>query len=234
MITEHNICWIQIKLQVTRLHNHRQNVLHWRRPGRGWSWSSRCCRRLCSSWTWGSHLAPSVQNTNKREFIEPDSSSGGENTDTLSACGVASPGRCWQASSPQTGPSSRPFAPGGWGGWGGRCWPWGAGGRTAGKHPERTGQTWREQRHKTVILMMNKSLLIESADSLSVTLCHSQCQVLSLLPHDADSALFGQDGRVLVTDLLVEQHVGVPVSPPHVWVRVGYKHRNKNIKYLDF
>ncbi len=50
---------------------------------------------------------------------------------------------------------------------------------------------------------------------------HSQCKVLSFLSHDADSALFGQDGRVLVTDLLIEQHVGIPVPPPHIRVWVG-------------
>ncbi len=63
---------------------------------------------------------------------------------------------------------------------------------------------------------------------------HSQCKVLSFLSHDADSALFGQDGRVLVTDLLIEQHVGVPVPPPHIRVWVGcaqtrtYKHTHQS------
>lgn len=49
----------------------------------------------------------------------------------------------------------------------------------------------------------------------------SQRQVLSFLPHDADSTFLGQNRRVLVADLLVEEHVGVPVSPPHVGIRVG-------------
>ncbi len=61
----------------------------------------------------------------------------------------------------------------------------------------------------------------------------SQCQVLSLLPHDADSALFGQDGRVLVTDLLIKQHVGVPVPPPHIRVRVSYTHKHTQTKHLN-
>lgn len=49
----------------------------------------------------------------------------------------------------------------------------------------------------------------------------SQREVLGFLPHDADSTFLGQNGRVLVADLLVEEHVGVPVSPPHVGIRVG-------------
>lgn len=50
---------------------------------------------------------------------------------------------------------------------------------------------------------------------------NSQREVLGFLPHDADAAFLGQNGRVLVADLLVEEHVGVPVSPPHVGIGVG-------------
>lgn len=51
---------------------------------------------------------------------------------------------------------------------------------------------------------------------------NSQGEILCLLPHDADSTLFGQDGGVLVTDALVEQHIGVPVAPPHIRIGVRY------------
>lgn len=38
-----------------------EDILHWQKPGRGWSWSNRCCRHLCSSWTSDFHLSPSTQ-----------------------------------------------------------------------------------------------------------------------------------------------------------------------------
>lgn len=59
---------------------------------------------------------------------------------------------------------------------------------------------------------------------------HSQREVLSFLPHDADSTFFGQDGGVLVTDLLIEKHVGVPVPPPDI--RVGVSCTETNIHYI--
>ena len=78
---------------------------------------------------------------------------------------------------------------------------------------------------ENVNFRLNKSFFFKYiARRISISiLCDSQCEVFGFLSHDTDSALFGKDRRVLVTDPLVEQHVGIPVPPPHVWVRVGYK-----------
>lgn len=54
----------------------------------------------------------------------------------------ALPDRCWRAFSLQTGPSSLPCGPDGWGEWDGHCWLLGGVERTVGKHQEKMEQTW--------------------------------------------------------------------------------------------
>lgn len=125
-----------------------KDILHWQKLGRGWSWSSRCCRHLCSSWTSDFHLSPSMPNTNGHlsiQLITATTTKINKQISKLKNHAVSSqlPDRYWQASSPQKAPSSLPYEPGGWGEWDGRCWPWGDGERIVGIHQEKMAQTCR-------------------------------------------------------------------------------------------
>lgn len=139
--------------------------------------------------------------------------------------------------------------------WGARRRLWGnirRGGCRPGKHRDNTAEWWqvvlwaalpRLIKH-FLCIVQNKwfksrgfdnsskgsdcCLTQRSGDSSTWWKTDSQCEILSFLPHNADSAFFGQDRRVLVTDFLVEQHVGVPVSPPYIGVRVGCTQRHKS------
>lgn len=130
-------------------------------------------------------------------------------------CQIMGPERSWQASSPQTGPFSLLSWPAGWAEWAGHYWLWGVVEMTGGKCLERKVQTWEKENisfRKTIGMWF-----------ISVKLHNSQRQVLGFLSHNADTALFGQHGRVLFTDALVEEHVSVPVASPHVWIWVSYR-----------